>query len=234
MTSGFQGAILAFSLLALFPVCAQVAPDDVSPTVRRARGRIFNFTAAAPGALGTDSPIRVTVTVATPMAIPELPAELSDTIAVGVIKSSRAFPTANLGAVYTEFRVRVEELISETSGTISAAQRESGPSTVRIAVLVAGGALTSESGVRATHTFQDGGRSLEAGQRYVFFLRSRLAAQCALPIKTWRLVNGIVEPMSADDVRAAHEHRSMYAGMNEDVFVGLVRVVKAKLNPLEF
>jgi hypothetical protein len=205
--------------------------DTVPPEVRARRSMVFGMFSTPQDILRNDprTPGMMSAASLKPMA--ELPSGESDTILIGRVEEVHSHLMTNRGGIYREFTIQVNELLSEKVPSSLSAPTES-QTAVRIAMLKPGGTLALSDGTQFTHEFQGYGRELEAGGRYVLFLRKRLSCQCFVPVKAWELRDGAAHPMSPDDIAAASMNRSVYAGMKEDLFLARVRLERAQLEPI--
>ncbi len=204
---------------------------NAPPEVRALRSAVFSMFSTGQDILRNDPRTLGMRSAASLMPMAELPSGESDTILVGKVEKVHSHLTTNRGAIYREFTVLVEETLSEkVPSSLSAPTALQGK--VRIAMLQPGGTLQLSDGTQYTHAFTGYGRELEAGGRYVLFLRHRLFCECYVRIKAWELRDGSVYPMSPDDLAAASMNRSVYAGMKEDLFLERVRQERAQLEPI--
>lgn len=208
--------VISTILLALQILSAQ-------PEIRKLRDNIFN---AMSMPAGPDSPIQgVTMSVSIE-SMPELPYEKADSILVGTVRSAQAFQSGNRGAVYTEFQVSVDELLSTNAPSVIKPESE-------IAILQIGGKVKLEDGRIFAWELSGIGKHIEVGKKYLFFLNTRLAAKCAQITKTWDLTGGKATPMNPEDFARANRGESEFAGMNADLFLTMARREAAKRKPFD-
>lgn len=155
------------------------SPEDI---LRRARNAHFD----APWGMPIDEDMfgSLLITCPHPEFVPELPIKTSTTIVLASVELAAAFVARDEREVYSEYTLRVERVVKDTS-----------PNAMRIAMLAPGdtlqalrrgGALRLFSGriVPFRHT---GFHQPQIGQSYVFFL-TRAPAIAAFEISTAYLV----------------------------------------------
>jgi hypothetical protein len=195
---------------------------DTSPLeIRAARAAYFDQV-AAPGGIALDAqdpaaPAPPPV-FRTPPPMGELPQDLADAIVVGKIVNVQAFLSNSRGAVYTESTIRVEEVI-DSRQTVSSSRA--------IVVVQEGGTIVTPAGRTLAQEVRGGGKELEKGGEYLFFLRNLPALKAYGCRKAWQLANGIASAVSADDLRRAADHTSIYQGMPVERFLAVARTLKA-------
>lgn len=150
---------------------------------------------------------------------PALPAGQSAAVVVGEVTQARAFLSDDKTSVYSEFTVRVGDVLKNNS----AAALAPGDS---VAVVRAGGAVRFPSGKVIRRG--SGGRPLpRVGRRYVFFLRYDTEGEDFPVITAYELRGGRVIPLDGLDIDgtllepyAAYQE---FKGVDENVFLGRVR-----------
>lgn len=224
-------ALLKCIFLSALLLDAQLAAFQ-SDDVRANRSRIYNSLAPTPTA--TSAPIVAVSTSASVAALPEMPAAESDLIVVGSIESVATFPTENHRAAYTEFTIRLVEVISNnTDMKLEPTSSNTDAPLGRLAVLAPGGQYKGPDGVVINHEVQGTGHALAKSRKYLLFLRTRRAAQCSLILKAWDLTDGRAKPLATDDLNRANNGLSLYTGLPEAQILATARQQKAGRKPLD-
>jgi len=146
-----------------FPVADYNAPEEADPE-KRAKRKTKNSRYDNSKFVSRDSEHGVSqhVIVAELPPLPAIPAKESDVIVVGEVIQARAFVSNDKTSVYSEFAVRIEELLkNNTSNGLSESNE--------IAIDRKGGFVRFPNGNKVLHRIQ-GQFMPRIGKRYVFFL----------------------------------------------------------------
>ncbi len=197
------------------------AKDTAPLEVRSARAAYFDQM-AIPGGVALDAQDPKTppppAVFRTPPPMEELPQDLADAIVVGKIVGVQAFLSNSRGAIYTESTVRIEEAINSRQ-TVSLSST--------LVIVQEGGTIITSAGKTLTQEVRGGGKQLEKGGEYLFFLRSLPALHSYGCRKAWQLANGVATAVSSDDLGRAANHASIYQGMPVEKFLAIARTLKA-------
>jgi hypothetical protein len=225
--------LVDFRLRAFQAETPKAPPQNQATAVVRAnRNRLFN--ALAPRASSSGAPIVAVVTSATVAVMPEMPAAESDLIVVGTVESVESFLTENRGAVYTEFTIRLSEVISNNTGLkFEPGNSDESSLGARLSVLTPGGRMKGPDGQGLIHEVKGIGEPLSKDRKYLLFLRTRRSAQCGLVVKAWDLTDGKAKPLSLEDWNRANQKISLYSGLPEAQFLDIARKQIAEQKPLD-
>ena len=163
--------LLALCVIAALP--AQVGPlplldpaeDAAPPAIRSARDQVFRGTAVLfdehpkPLPPGAPGPPPAPVSIVHMKALPELPLDESDDVAVGRVIAVQPFVTPNRRCLYQEFQVRISETVK---GTVKPDQT--------ITLLRQGGQARLPDGRTVGWSVGGLGEPPETGNQYLFFL----------------------------------------------------------------
>lgn len=156
---------------------------------------------------------------------PAFPVSGSDTVIIGEVKDAAAYLSQDKTSVYSEFSVRVESVLKNTSvlqmATNSTITTERGGGRVRLP--------SGREILRGTH----GKPMPKVGRRYVFFLMSNAETQSFAIVTAYELRDGRISPLDGSSrfkkqmiIREYAEY-DRYEGSDEDVFLS---EVKAAIN----
>jgi hypothetical protein len=162
---------------------------------------------------------------------PAIPAATSTTIVIGEITNSQAFLSEDKVSIYSEFDVKVDEILKNES----AESLEVGN---KIAVSRGGGAVRMPSGRIIQHLF--GGKPMPyIGKKYVFFLKYNAETEEYPLVTAYQIRDGQIFPLDGIDINwtpvyelASHQ---TYKGSSEAEFINQVqKAIKAKTDVFEF
>jgi hypothetical protein len=154
-----------------------------------------------------------------------LPTHISDAVIIGNVTSARAYVSEDKTGVYSEFTVRVSDVLKSPSARTLVAGTE-------VEALRPGGGVRFPSG--QVRKFLIGGRGLpQIGGRYVFFLKYDNLAQAFYIVTGYRLSDGKVSPLDGLPKYASEHHQfasyGRYVNVDEAVFLEDVR--RAVIDP---
>lgn len=178
---------------------------------RRAKGRRYDNGGVAENGAGLQEVSRSTDWA---FKVSELPARDSDLIVVGTILDAQAHLSPEGNGVYSEFSVRVDEVIKDPAASVSvgstvAADRE-------------GGRVRYPSGEVVTYAVQEQGMP-RVNRQYVLFLRREEEGFSILT--GYELLGGKVRPL--DHARKFKR----FGGASRDAFLGELRGALAPESP---
>lgn len=208
------------SLAMLFASVMFAQPDStrggVSETVRSARGNIFNFltTSAAVPLEQTNPQAPPPVSIVTTRPLPEMPVDLSDTIVIGTVTSSKAFLSNDRKLIYTEYGISLSQVLKQPNMV-----KPSGSLTV----VQLGGEVILPNGRKLSHAVRGLGLTLQAGERYLLFMKYNQDADCFTVVKYWGLRSGSLVPQAEDDQLRSSTKTSAVAGRQEDLVIAELR-----------
>lgn len=155
-------------------------------------------------------------------SLPALPVDVSDAIVIGDITNAQAYLSPDKTGVYTEYTVRVDEVLKQSSaapivtGGFVDAQREGGR--VRFPSGRVQSYITHYQGVPVT------------GRKYVLFLKRNEQADVFIILTGYELGDGHVYPLDGVDLpQGATEipQFAAYKGVDEATFTKALRSVLA-------
>lgn len=193
-----------------WPVAAYKSPEPIDEQARRRRetkGKKFDQSKfeVNPASISDN----YALTHGETDLLPPLPASLSDVVLVGDVIESRAYTSNDKTGVYSEFTVRVTEVIKNSAEQPVSLNDQ-------IDVLREGGRVRLPSGRVQLYSVSKENMP-EAQQRYVFFLRSLDGGQGFKLLTGYLLKNGKVFPL--DD----HDQFKAYKNADEGEFLSKVR-----------
>ena len=141
--------------------------------------------------------------------LPALPVAQSDAVVVGTITNAQAFLSGDTTGVYSEFNVKISEILKDNSGLSLAPDK----------TLIAereGGRVRFPSG--HVQSFKLSGQGApQIGRRYIFFLKRTEQTQGFLLLTAYELLGGRVFPIGEVTRHDA------YKGFDETSFLEVVR-----------
>lgn len=201
-----------------FPVADYAADeqgDERERARRRARGKKYDKS-LTPVAT-SDSDGQTTRTHGEAELLPAVPAAQSDAVVVGEVTGARAYLSNDKTGVYSEFTVRVEEVLK--GGAASPLSRGG-----LIFVARGGGQVRLPSG--RVHLYHIAGEHMPVvGRRYALFLKRADAEQSFDLLTGYEMSAGRVSPLDAPRQFAA------YRDAEEATFLNVLREAIAKRPP---
>ncbi len=213
-----------------YPVADFNAPEPANAELRAlrlARNKRYNSTTLSK----TDIPRFVFQELTNPIQLggppshapvePAFPVSKSDTVVIGEVKDAAAYLSQDKTGVYSEFSVRVESILKNTSLLQLA-------SNSTITTERGGGRVRLPSGreiLRGAH----GKPMPQVGRRYVFFLVSNAETQSFTIVTAYELRNGRVYPLDGSSrfkkemVIREYAEYDRYEGTDEDSFLSKVK-----------
>jgi hypothetical protein len=148
--------------------------------------------------------------------LPALPVTQSDAIAIGNVTGSRAFLSADKHAVYSEFPLQVEQILKDSTQSISVG--------ASITTTRFGGIVRFPSGRK--YVYQISRQAWPAtGSRYILFLRKGLTGDFDI-VTGYELRNGTAQPLDGTDLPGALPFQK-YAGASETDLLEAIRIALA-------
>lgn len=144
--------------------------------------------------------------------LPALPVTQSDAIAVGAVTGNRAFLSNDKHAVYSEFSLRVEQVLKDGTQSIN-------PGAV-ITTSRFGGIVRFPSGTKYVYRLSRQAWPV-TGSRYVLFLRKNQSGDFDI-VTGYELREGKVEPLDGTDVPGALPFQK-YAGTTEPALLDAIK-----------
>lgn len=188
-----------------------VASDPASAELRVARNNAFHGlrprgapvgTSRAPSNLGVPGAVDIDsipsgILIESEVSTPDIP-QNNDTVVVGVVSRSQSFLSADHRALYTEYLLRVDEVLRNTKHL-----KLSGGSLIAIERM--GGTLRLASGrILRSEVYGPTG-PLFANHKYLLFLRYHVDGELFGSIKNWELVAGRVAAVDEFDIKAEEQ-----------------------------
>lgn len=199
-----------------FPVTDINKPEPVDPKKRakwKAKGKKY----AGIGVRITDSSELVTINNEWDVGLPALPVAKSDLVVIGEVTDAQAYLSSDKTWVYSEFTVRVEEVLKNTT-SVALTQGNS---------LVAdrdGGRVRFPSG-HTTLQYVRGQGMPRVGRRYALFLINIEEEQGTYVLTGYELRGGRVFPI--DNPGGQHPIATVYNGTDETSFLSDLRAAVA-------
>jgi hypothetical protein len=208
-------------VLFLLPLAAQdtivlraptpvAAPDPLSPEIRAQRDTMFavyhldNFRPLSSEPAGM--PPRFTHHDRRKLS--ELPVEPADAIVVGDVSIITSRMTSNERGIYSEYAVAIDKFLKLPAGFMAQPPQS-------IDVLQIGGAVTSQDGRIYRYLDNGVGLEIEAGNRYLMFLKYTPTGNCFVFVKVWQIINGVATAVANDDIARVKMGTSTVNGMAE-------------------
>jgi hypothetical protein len=208
------------------PVADFAIADSTDPkerALRQARGSRYNKRGAQPIAELTSGEEVLPLNSHWWWGLPALPANESDAIVIGEVVSAKAYLSNDKTDVYSEFAVRISEVLKNGSSAPLAVGSE-------VAVERRGGVVRFPSGRLQRYRTAHQGMPIN-GRRYVFFLDSNESGQDFSLLTAYELRDGRVLPLDGygDKGEPAVSSFTAFEGMDETTF--LTAVSAAIANP---
>lgn len=163
----------------LGPVTVAGERDDVLKAVRDVRNQMFNLFGLPPMS-EEKAGIPPRITSEDLFAMPDLPVDRSDLVAVATVEAIRSHVLPGEVGIYTEYIARVVKVV----------RNEAKWGGEKVTLVHLGGAVRMPSGHVARHDLRGNGLPIEAGGEYLMFLNYSSAGECFQIVKLWRVREG--------------------------------------------
>jgi len=198
-----------------------VAPEPSDPwevALRRERGNLFHGDGFPYPPSGGGKNVNMDM-----LSLQPFPVSKSDAVILGDVESGQAYLSTDGCEVYTEFKVRVQEVIKDNG-------RLPIPEGIDISVLSEGGALKLVSRAVIRYIVSGLGAAPEVGSRYVFFLTYNKSADSYLIVKIWELRDRQAVPVNPEDIARRDKGKNHYARMSDAEFLDQIREAAATIS----
>ena len=209
------------------PVADLVLADPTDPkqrALRQARGSRYGNRGAQPIAELTPGEEVLPLNSHWWWGLPAIPANQSDAIITGEVLGAKAYLSNDRTEVYSEFAVRVTEVLKNESCLPLAFSNE-------VAIERRGGAVRFPSG--RVQRYRTAHQAMPVnGRRYVFFLKSNESGQDFSLLTAYELRDGHVQPLDGygDKGEPVVSSFTAFAGMDEATFLKAVTDAIANLS----
>jgi hypothetical protein len=203
-----------------FPIVDSTKPEPANPrerAKRRLKGKKYNKDQQSVGPMI----VQATDGFQWPADFSAIPAEASDAVIVGEVSSAEAFLSEDSNSVYSEFTVRLAEVLKNESTSLLAPGNS-------VTTERKGGRVRYPSG-HISWLFVAGQGMPRVGRRYVFFLKQNDQDQDFQILTLYELREDRVIPI---DFSPGVVHFERYAGSDPGAFLNEVRVVISKCSIL--